>query len=113
MEYCSILVGVEVIGMLLYVVVCDLLPMGDQTGGSAFKIDEWHTANFSYYSFSGMFWGIWHDLVAVQLLVIKTFNEGGQMYLGYVISMFSSLKNLINWQGLYTCLDQLVSGFSD
>lgn len=46
---------VEVVGMLLRVVVCDLLPMGDQTGASALKADERHTANSSYFSFSGMF----------------------------------------------------------
>lgn len=45
--------GVEVVGILLYVVVCNLLPMGDGTGGSAFRTDAMHAVNSSYYSFSG------------------------------------------------------------
>lgn len=47
------LADVEVV--LLYDVASDLLPMGDWTGGSAFKTGECHTANSSYYSFTGMF----------------------------------------------------------
>lgn len=41
------LAGVEVVDVLLYGMASDL-PMGDWTGGSAFKTGQYHTANSSY-----------------------------------------------------------------